>query len=176
MIDFDIVVAADEARGNGKGGELPWRLPGDTALLKRITKTTESAHKRNAVLMGRKTWESIPDRFRPLKGRLNAVVTRQGDYEVPDGVVCGNSIETVLTHIAEHDDVERVFVLGGGEIYRIALALPACRRVYLTRVEGHFECDASFPDLGDGFELAAQSERREENDVGYVFQTWQRRA
>ena len=172
-MSFDIVVAADEGHGIGKDGDLPWKLPGDTKFLKRITSEAPEG-RRNAVLMGRKTWESIPDKYRPLKKRLNAVVTRQRDYTVPAGVVCEHSVEDALKTIGAHDDVARTFVLGGGEIYKIAIALSACERVYLTRVEGRFPCDARFPELGEAFSLEHESERHEENGIGYRFQTWLR--
>jgi dihydrofolate reductase len=176
MRDFEIVVAADEAGGIGKAGEIPWRLPGDVAFLKRITSETTSSAKQNAVVMGRKTWETIPPRFRPLKKRLNAVVTRQTDYRVPAGVVCAGSLEGALDELAARGEaIERIFVLGGGEIYRQALLLPACRVVHLTRVEGRYPCDAHFPPLGEAYALAAESARHEEGGIGYLFQRWERR-
>ena len=176
MTKFDIVVAADEAGGIGKGSELPWRLPGDTKFLKRITTETSEPNLRNAVIMGRKTFDTIPPRFRPLKKRLNVVVTRNAAYEVPDGAVCAGSIEEALSHIAQDASVARAFVLGGGEIYKLAIAMRACRHIYVTRVEGTFDCDAFFPDVPDGFELVEASERHEENGIGYVFQTYTRDA
>jgi dihydrofolate reductase/thymidylate synthase len=176
MRDFEIVVAADELGGIGNQGEIPWRLPGDVAFHNRNTSETISPHRRNAVVMGRKTWETIPVRFRPLKRRLNAVITRQRGYSVPGGVICATSLERAIEEVAAHGDaIERIFVLGGGEIYRLAAASPACRTVHLTRVEGHFHCDAHFPALGDDYQLVDQSERHEEGGVGYVFQRWQRR-
>ena len=171
-MDFDIVVAADEKGGIGKGPDLPWKLPGDTKFLKRITTETSARNLRNAVIMGRKTFETIPPRFRPLKGRLNVVVTRNRSYEAPDGVLVVTGIDEALTRIGQDASVERVFVLGGGEIYALALGMGACRRVYLTRVEGDFGCDAFFPSLPAGFELEAESERHEENGIGYVFKTF----
>ncbi len=176
LATFDIVVAADEGNGIGKLGDLPWTLPGDLAFLKRITRETRDPAKRNAVIMGRKTWETIPDKFRPLKGRLNAVITRQHEeYEVPDDVICEGSLEAALSGLAAEPDVERVFVLGGGQIYALAIQLPQCRRIYLTRVEGHFDADAFFPEIGDDFSLTNESERFEENGIGYRFQVWERR-
>jgi dihydrofolate reductase len=174
MTRFDMVAAADEDRGLGKDGQLPWRLPGDMAFFARITSTTEAANKRNAVIMGRKTWESIPARYQPLAKRLNAVLTRRAEYQVPDGVLLSSSLDELLVRIGEMTDIERVFVIGGGEIYHLGMALPNCERVYLTQVEGRFDCDAFFPQLGPDFELVESSERQEENEIGYVFQTWQR--
>lgn len=173
-VEFDIVVAADENNGIGKGDELPWRLPGDTKFLKRITTETSAENLRNAVIMGRKTFETIPPRFRPLKKRLNAVVTRNAEYEAPDGVIVATSLDEALERIGEDASVERTFVLGGGEIYKLAIVREACRRVYLTRVEGTHDCDAFFPEIPDAFELVDASERHEENGIGYVFQTFAR--
>ena len=176
MREIEIVVAADEAGGIGNAGEIPWRLPGDVAFLKRITSETTSPERQNAVVMGRKTWETIPPRFRPLKRRLNAVVTRQADYAVPEEVICATSLESAIDQIAARGQaIEHIFVLGGGEIYRLALTLPTCTLVHLTRVEGRHRCDAHFPALGPEYGLAHESERHEEGGVGYVFQRWERR-
>lgn len=176
MIPFDIVVAADEDNGIGKDDDLPWKLPGDTKFLKRITTETTAPNLRNAVIMGRKTFETIPPRFRPLKKRLNVVVTRNDSYEVPDGALRASSVEDALRQIEEDASVETAFVLGGGQIYTLAIAMPACRRVYLTRVEGSHGCDAFFPVVPeDTYELTKVSDRHEENGIGYVFQTYTRR-
>jgi dihydrofolate reductase len=174
MASFDIVVAADEAGGIGKASELPWRLPGDTKFLKRITTETNAPNLRNAVVMGRKTFETIPPRFRPLKKRLNVVVTRNDAYEVPDGAIRAGSIAEAVDHAARDASVERIFLLGGGEIYKQAVAMRECRRIYLTRVEGTFDCDAFFPEVPSDFQLIEKSERHEDNGIGYRFLTYER--
>ena len=88
---FQLVVAAAKNMGIGKEGGLPWSLPGDMAYFKDLTSRTRDAAKQNAVIMGRRTWESIPAKFRPLKGRINVVLTRlaslQGRWA--HGVVLG---------------------------------------------------------------------------------------
>lgn len=71
----DIVVAATRAGGIGIGGALPWQLPSDMAFFKSLTMKTQDPAKQNAVIMGRKTWSSIPPKFRPLKGRVNVVLS-----------------------------------------------------------------------------------------------------
>ena len=174
MTPFDIVVAADEAGGIGKDGEIQWRLPGDLKFLKNKTSSVSEEGMRNAVIMGRKTWETIPSKWQPLPKRLNVVVTRRADYEVPDGVVVTHSLPQAVKAAGAMNDVQSVFVLGGGEIYRLAVELDALRRVYLTRVEGTFPADAHFPELGDAFAKVEESERHE-NGVGYRFQVWERR-
>jgi len=167
------VVAADEAGGIGQNGELPWKLPTDTAFFKRITSECDQPERQNVVIMGRKTWDTIPPRFRPLSNRLNVVVTRQVGYVAKDALVA-SSLPDALAQVNQRNDVATIFVIGGGEIYRLGAEHAACRRVYLTRVEGRFECDAFFPQLGDEFSLVEESARHEENGVGYVFQTWER--
>ena len=82
---FQLVVAAGRALGIGKGGGLPWKLPGDMAYFKELTTATRGGGKRNAVVMGRGTWESIPPRFRPLPGRVNVVLSRSAGGECING-------------------------------------------------------------------------------------------
>ena len=81
---FQLVVAAAKNMGIGKEGGLPWSLPGDMAYFKYLTSRTRDAAKQNAVIMGRRTWESIPAKFRPLKGRINVVLTRLASLQGPD--------------------------------------------------------------------------------------------
>ena len=172
--DVEIVVAADEARGIGKRGDIPWHLPGDLRFLKRITTETRDPARRNAVLMGRVTWETIPPKWQPLPRRLNAVITRQAGYAVPEGVIVAGSIDEALDTLDQRPEVERLFCLGGGEIYRQVIAMERCRVVHLTRVEGRHGCDAFFPEIPAAYRLVEASERHEENGTGYVFERWER--
>ncbi len=96
MPPFSIVVAADEAGGIGKDGRLPWHLSGDMAFFKRLTMEPPAPSLRNAVVMGRKTWESISRKFRPLAGRLNVVITANDQFDVP-GVLRVESFDAALT-------------------------------------------------------------------------------
>lgn len=114
--------------GIGFKGKLPWRLKQEMKYFKDITTKTLDSNKRNAVLMGRKTWLSIPPKFRPLPGRLNVVLSRsnpeweftQTEEEEKDekNVVHANSIEFALKKLdTEYDDIERIYIIGGGEVY-----------------------------------------------------------
>ena len=90
---LNLIVAACEGLGIGLNGSLPWKLKGEMKYFARMTKTTRDPDKTNAVVMGRKTWESIPEKFRPLSGRLNVVISRRPDYPLPSGVLLCKSLE-----------------------------------------------------------------------------------
>ena len=123
---FQIVVAATSKMGIGKQGQLPWKLPTDMKFFKTVTATTSSPAKKNAVIMGRLTWESIPEKFRPLPGRLNVVLTRSGIKRTPEGVVVSGSLDAALALLASppySSEVETVFVIGGGQVFKYATLL-----------------------------------------------------
>ena len=144
-VTFDVVVAADLDWGIGKANALPWpKLKGDMAHFRRITSGAAEG-KLNAIIMGRKTWESAEMRGKPLPNRLNVVVTRRGTT-VPEGVVLAGSLEAALM-AARGDNIGDVFVVGGAELLRQAFEHPGLRWIYLTRIEGRFDCEVAIPDL-----------------------------
>lgn len=130
------LLAAAAANGViGRDNAMPWHLPEDLAHFKRLTLG-------HPVIMGRRTYESIVAALgRPLPGRTNIVLTRQPGYAAPGCTVVG-SLAAALEATRE---AREVFVIGGAEIYR--LALPRADRVYLTRIDAAFEGDAFFPPL-----------------------------
>ncbi len=130
---ISLIVAMDKNRGIGKAGRLPWHLPADLKLFKQITMG-------HHLIMGRKTWESIG---RPLPGRTMIVLTHQPHYQ-PDGCIVAHSLDEGLD-IALRNGEEEVFVIGGAQVF--TQALPIADRIYLSRVEGVFEADASFPEI-----------------------------
>ena len=150
--------------------------------------------------MGRKTWDSIPPKFRPLKNRLNIIVTRSAPTAAPSPSIPitepirVSSLEQALKY-AQARAVARVFVMGGAQIYEAALRLPETRRVLLTRIEREFECDTFFNlHLGGGDTGAEGWTRRsrqeleewtgeqvaeggeEEAGTKYEFQMWEKTA
>ncbi|RIK16383.1 MAG: dihydrofolate reductase [Anaerolineae bacterium] len=153
------VVAMDDNRLIGRDNDLPWRLPDDMRWFRDHTMG-------KPCIMGRKTYDSLPARFRPLPGRLNIVVTRNPDYQAPGAVVVG-SIDAALRAAGE---VEEIIVVGGAALFRELM--PVVDRLYLTRVRGAVEGDVYFPD----FDVAAWRETyREEHPAddrhAYPF-TW----
>ena len=162
---FDIVVAADLDWGIGKDNALPWpKLRGDLQHFKRITSTASEGRK-NAIVMGRNTWESKEVAGKPLPNRVNVVVSRNA-LTVPAGVVVAHSIDEALAV----GGVETIFVVGGAILIRDVIERSDLRYVYLTRIEQSFECDVHMPDLdARGFlHDAWDGERKaEEYDVRY---------
>ena len=117
----------------GRDGGIPWHLPEDVARFKALT----TGH---TVVMGRRTWESLPDRFRPLPGRRNVVVTRDPAWRAP-GAERAGSVDEALRVLAGEDVV---FVIGGAEIY--AAALPYADELLLTEIEEAVAGDTFFPE------------------------------
>jgi dihydrofolate reductase len=175
-VSFDIVIATDHDWGVGKDNGLPWpRLRGDFAHFKTVT-STASDGRRNAIVMGRRTWESKEIAGKPLPRRLNIVVSRRA-IVVPEGVVAAASLDDALD---KRGDAETTYVIGGAEIYQLAIAHPALRFIYLTRIWGLFNCDVRVPDLSRDFVIDPSwpSEGlvdHEENGVRYRIQRLDRR-
>ncbi|KAI9659422.1 MAG: dihydrofolate reductase [Bathelium mastoideum] len=199
--DLTLILAATPSMGIGRAGGLPWHtLKSDMAYFARVTKrvsspspppalpttltsqvhaaptnatgSTGTRNKRNAIIMGRKTWESIPARLRPLRDRLNVVLSRTPSCvrheAADDNVIVADGLEDALARLAQRQkDAEgiqageeqeqekekeggeggigRVFVIGGAGVYAAALKLAQARRILLTRVGREYECDTFFP-------------------------------
>ena len=139
------VVAMDQSRVIGLRGSLPWHIPEDLAHFRKLT----AGH---VVVMGRKTWDSLPEKFKPLPGRTNVVVSRRSaELELPHGVLRASSPEEGLriARQAAQAHSQTVWVIGGAELYKALL--PACDEVHLTIVQGSHEGDAWLPEFESGF-------------------------
>jgi dihydrofolate reductase len=126
------------------------------------------------VIMGRKTYESIPNKFRPLKNRLNLVLTRSPDQALVGCEVLG-SLDAALKRASERADVAKIFVIGGGELYREALQHPACAEVLLTQVHARFTCDTELPPFEHLFVKTKSDGPHTEGGISYTFETYTRR-
>ncbi|CAL5389854.1 unnamed protein product [Camellia sinensis] len=136
--------------------------------------------KKNAVIMGRKTWESIPLEHRPLPGRLNVVLTRSGSFDIAtaeNAVICG-SMGSALELLAASPyclSIEKVFVIGGGQILREALNAPGCDAIHITEIETNIECDTFIPAVDMSVFLPWYSSfPLVENNICYSFTTYVR--
>jgi len=164
---LSIIVAQSQNRVIGINNKLPWYLPEDLKYFKRITQG-------KPIIMGRKTYESIG---RPLLGRTNIVITRDGDYQAP-GIKVVHTLEQALD-LAEQqalvDGSEEALVIGGAEIY--ALTLPQADRLYLTQVHAQVEGDAFFPAIDkDQWQEALRQDFNADgpNPYNYSFIVYQR--
>lgn len=141
---YQVVVASTPNMGIGKEGKLPWKLPSDLKFFKEITMATSDPVKKNAIIMGRRTWESIPSKHRPLPGRLNVVLTRgrSSDIVTEENVVTCGSMTSALELLASSPycfSIENVFVIGGGQIlrcYHIFLLIFTLFFVYIGSPKG----------------------------------------
>lgn len=136
-----IIAAVAEFYAIGKNNDLIWKLPND---MKFFTKKTKGHH----VIMGRKNWDSIPAKYRPLSDRTNIVVTRKNGYKC-DGCIVVNSIEAGL-EIAKNAGDDEAFIIGGGQIYKLTLENNLADTMYITWVHEEFEADTFFPTVNFG--------------------------
>jgi dihydrofolate reductase len=157
------LVVARAANGTiGQGGELPWRLPSDMRHFRELT----TGH---AVLMGRKTFESIPPKFRPLPQRRNLVLSSNAELELP-GAEVFHDMSTALAACGGE-----CFVIGGGTVY--SETLPVANRVYATEIDAEIDGDAFFPELSPSeWRCTQRGERIVENELAFDFAVYERNA
>ncbi len=132
-----MIAAMSQNRVIGKNNDLPWNLPDDFKFFKT---TTQGHH----VILGRKNYESLPHKFRPLPNRTNIVITRKDGYGQSDEIEVVNSLEKALK-IAKDNNEEEAFIIGGGEIYKLGLSFAS--RIYLTEINAEIEGDVYFPEF-----------------------------
>jgi dihydrofolate reductase len=161
-----ISLVAAVARGGviGRGGAIPWRIPEDAKRFRALTMG-------HPVIMGRKTWDSLPDRFRPLPGRRNVVVTRNPDWHA-DSAERAGSLDEALRLL---DDASRVFVIGGAELY--AEALPLADELLLTEIDAEVEGDTFFPSWDrTAFHEESREQHLSETGIPFAFVTYLRQS
>ncbi|HUA74963.1 MAG TPA: dihydrofolate reductase [Solirubrobacteraceae bacterium] len=157
---ISLVVARSSNGAIGRDGELPWRLPSD---MKRFRELTSGG----VVVMGRRTYESLPDAFRPLPDRRNLVLSSDAGYEA-DGAEVFADLDSALTAAGKE-----CFVIGGERTYREALAL--AERAYVTEVEEEVDGDTFFPALAAGeWRCVERGEPLHENGYSFVFCVYER--
>ena len=157
-----LIVAVSENGVIGKDNDLIWHLPKDMKFFK---ETTLGHH----VIMGRKNFESIPHKYRPLPNRTNVVITRQSDYKT-EGCLVVNSLEASLEISKINGDTEP-FIIGGGQIYKIALEQNLVDRIYLTKIHHTFNGDTFFPELDSDWKEINREDHfsDEKNKYDYSF-------
>ncbi len=154
-----IVAISGKERVMGKNGSIPWHAPEDMAFFKEKTEGT-------TVIMGRKTWESLPNKYRPLPNRVNIVLTSNTDFNAPKALVAHSKEEAI--GLAEKETSENVFIIGGSKIYE--MFLPETQKLYVSLIKENFEGDTYFPEYTKDFIL-----KKEMSSEKVVFQEFLRK-
>jgi dihydrofolate reductase len=160
-----ISLVAAVARGGviGRDNAIPWRLPEDMARFRALTVG-------HPVVMGRRTWDSLPERFRPLPGRRNVVVTRNQAWHA-DGAERAGSLDDALRLL---DGTPQVFVIGGAQLYDAAL--PLADEIFMTEVELDVEGDTVFPPFDrEAFDEVSRERHASTTGISFSFVTYRRR-
>ncbi|WP_339887609.1 dihydrofolate reductase [uncultured Flavobacterium sp.] len=158
-----LIAAASENNALGKDNDLVWHLPDDFKRFKALT----SGH---YIVMGRKTFESFP---RPLPNRTHVIITRQEDYEVPEGCILVNSLSKAIGVCPENEDI---FIIGGGQIYKQSIEI--ADKIELTRVHTTVDADTFFPEIDEDIWEVIQSEyhpKDEKHEYDFTYLTFVKR-
>lgn len=191
MTTFDIIVACCNKSGIGCSGDIPWHLKSDLEHFRKITTECPDNY-RNVVIMGRKTWESLPSKYRPLPNRYNIVLTSNSIY-LNEHMNKPNYKNNVRTYRSFKDAMEvlnstkhlyryhKIFVIGGERVYKEAINSEYCNKIYLTKIYKNYECDRFFPNIsklntnipnGNNFALSDVSEMKCENGIHFRYMTY----
>lgn len=149
-----------------------------------MTKKTSDPTKKNAVIMGRKTYFGVPEKLRPLEERLNIVLTRsENPVQYPAEVLLCKSLNEslLLLNSPEYrDKIENIWIVGGSGVYKEAMESEYCNRLYITRIKSEFECDAFFPTIDENlFKLIENDEDvpkevQTENGIDYIYTIYEK--
>jgi len=148
MKDIGIIVAATTNGGIGYKNTLPWHIPEELKLFRKITTTVENENKCNCIIMGKNTWHSIPNK--PLKNRVNIIITSNEYEKMKNSIDNGNNIIVVrdfieaINHLNRTDSIEKGFIIGGAQLYNNCLEkyLDKIKHVYMSLIfDKNYECD-----------------------------------
>ncbi len=158
---ISLLVAHDLDRVIGKDNQMPWHIPEELAYFKEKTMG-------KAIVMGRKTFESIG---RPLKGRLNIIITRNEAYQA-DGIEVVHDLDTAIQKAEDY--AEEVMIIGGAQIFE--MTMETADRLYVTVIEKSYPGDTFFPEYNEGFQLTSESDTQyAEDGTPYVYQIWDKK-
>ncbi|XP_015283601.1 PREDICTED: dihydrofolate reductase [Gekko japonicus] len=181
---FSSIAAVSENMGIGKNGQLPWPpLKNEFAYFQKMTRTTTQKGKQNVVIMGRKSWFSIPEKSRPLKGRINIVLSKQLK-ETPEGAhFLARTLDEALDLLELPELaklIDMVWIIGGSSVYKEAMEKPLHQLLFLTRIFQYFESDTFFPEIDlNQFKLlqgypGVPDGIQEESGIQYKFEVYEK--
>ncbi|XP_024419324.3 dihydrofolate reductase isoform X1 [Desmodus rotundus] len=181
---LNCIVSVSQNMGIGKNGELPWPwIRNELKHFRRMTSTTSAEGKQNLVIMGRKTWFSIPEKNRPLKDRINVVLSRELK-EPPEGAhFLARSLDDALNLTEEPEltnKVDMVWIMGGSSVYKEAMNRPGPLRLFVTWIMQEFESDTFLPEIDlERYKLIPEypgvlSDVQEEKGIKFKFEVYER--
>jgi len=145
-LTYSVISAVSKNGGIGYKGDLPWRLKTEMEYFTRMTSQVNRVNSQNAVIMGRNTWQSIPDKYRPLKGRINVVISKTLN-NVQEGVLLFSSLTEALKSLHLNKNIEKLWVIGGSSLYNEAVNDIHCHYLYITKIHKEYVCDTFFPEF-----------------------------
>ncbi|KAF5269841.1 hypothetical protein FQR65_LT05887 [Abscondita terminalis] len=180
MLKYNLIAAVCQNGGIGKNNDLPWTLKKDTKYFNEITSITACEGKKNVVLMGRKTWESFPFHLKPFSNRFNFVLSRSNlNFEMYENVFVFHSWDDVYERLQDpkfQKLYDKIWILGGSDIYKVALGSKHFYRLYLTEINKDYDCDTFFPSFSN-VKLVSDplvpNGIQEENGVTYEFKVYE---
>jgi len=177
MKDFSIILAVDNENWLWNNNDLAWDIPEDRKYFKNITTRTQDKDKQNAVIMWRKTWESIPEKYRPFKHRQNFILSKsyQNNTKNPYGAFQFQDIDVCLKEISKNPHIENIFVIWGGQIYNAVLSHPHFKKAYITRIYHKYHCDTFFDGLWLDFDAVSRSEMKQYDWIEYEFLVYKKK-
>ena len=148
---FSIIAAVSSTNGIGKNGHIPWNEPADMKYFKEITSAVTDPSRQNAIIMGRKTYESLNGR--KLPNRRNIVISSDCNNRID----WFTSLQSAMDYLWYDKCIEKIFVIGGGHLYQEAIRHRGCSELYINRIISHAECDVFFPEINDDiYELRSE--------------------
>lgn len=173
--ELQVVIANTTNGGIGFENDLPWKrkLSTDLKRFRQIT-TNSEPNKMNAVIMGRKTWESLPLNYRPLPNRINIILSKNNiQIDENENVCVCTSFENALEFANNSKQIDQVFVIGGSSLFDLALQSPFCSTIHQTLILENFNCDTKINmDLLNNFTIVQSTNIQTENNIRFQFQTW----
>nr|XP_022907208.1 dihydrofolate reductase [Onthophagus taurus] len=179
-LKLNLIAAVCENMGIGKNNDLPWRLKSEMAYFTRMTSESKN-NKKNVVIMGRKTWDSIPPKYKPLNNRINFILSRSNVYL--DGYkdcFAFKSLDEAIDKLNNKDYqkiYDNVWVIGGSLIYKASMANKYFYRLYLTEIKKQYDCDTYFPKLNGNLKEVKDDcvpeEVQEENGISFVYKIYE---
>ena len=152
---ISLVAACCRSHGIGKNGDLPWRLKKEMEFFTRTTATVstplansgDDVVKKNAVIMGIRTYMCIPPRFRPLKDRVNVVLSRTATETPAGAAYLFRSLSEAVDTLSTLPEIDQLYVIGGEAVYKESVTRPDAEFIFLTRIDADFDCDRFFPEI-----------------------------